>query len=1478
MGVPMYVNLSGSTSVQLDGRYATNAERQYAKELGKVQDLAKAIPSEKPYFQWTFKVAAQPGVGIYGVLGVRGVVSFAMLARVNISKGGTSLGGSYGTLSGGFGVDLVLFSFTKAWPTTAWKSGVFNKSGAKNAALMADAAEGAPVSLRAFDAGEERAQNALLLSTLTPQTRTTLIDGAMEYVRPQLVDLGDGRTMLLFLRKTADDGRNQDNAATLVYAIRNADGTWEKDAYGNIASTAVELDGQADSVPAAYRVGDTVYIAWTNAEIVGTDSFEAASESLKNAQIHLASYDIPTGSVSDVYTVTNDTYVNSYAHIIERQSYIVLYYFKRDIDQAQGIDDLASLTENYCTWALRIFDPATGEFIGDEELLYAKHPTVLDPLVFNLETGQYAYTDGHGVTKKYGIISYIADTDGDLTTAADRELWAIVRNQTDGKAYYPVMIDSGEASLSDARLTEQGGELYLTWLTDGSTLNTLCASDIWESLDNTFGSEDGTGEHTALELIRDLSGEQIGNYHWNQLPYLAQPEELRDGEFYTILANLAFERFPVTRQELADSDPNSSDAVSRTLGNHRIVAGADGNLYYFWTEPSADGMGQELYGAAFYAGPAENGEGNRRTWSKPVQLTDYGLAIDELAIEVNADKGATMIANLFEQFLDDEKGIAFGPHRLTEIGFIPGSSLVIEDQRILLSDEYPIPGETVTASFDVTNLGLLPAESFQLTLDGESETLDQTVLPGESVTLTAEKVAGDSTLSFTARVQEHDETQLLTLKTGNADTATVTAKTGWSLDFGSSEIITYNEAADQVGPLLRELIDQSGREWNDQEILSQVAASVDPKYMAILNTLNCAPEQRQKADLYVVIPVTNVGNQPAEGVTFTATEMHEELKDSEDGPINALVEGDRVGAWTLDAAPVKTLNENGVETKTVYVAIPLVSYNIQEDMSDLGCVEIKLVAEKNGEVIDDTLHASRQITRNVLLQVNDGAEEIALNAGETVMLDVLEYPFDSLKRLSYEIEDGTVAALTQSGSITGLEAGTTVITVWDVEQPRLTKQLHVTVKANQPDDPEPYVPYVPSTPTPSAITVEVSGDEGSVSVTASVKDETATVTAPTDAQLAQITDKAGETGSVTIDLSSLPENVTAVSIPAETVKAINEAMEVGGEGLTIKLPNSTVTFSAEALASLAEQTTGTDLKLCVEPAAETKLNEKQQDAIANLDVQAVYNVYLISGGKRITDFGSGTAAIEVTYIVKDGQQPGGIVVWYVADTGEKTHVPTTATQKTVKWIVTHFSNYVLAYDKTLPEACMKDDTCPMTTFTDLDKSSWYHDGIHWALENNIMSGYGGGLFGPNDATSRAMIVTMLWRMEGEPVVNYAMRFADVPSDTWYTEAVRWATSEKIVEGYSTDSFGPNDSVTREQLATILYRCAKTKGRGFTGMWAFPLTFDDASDVSGWANEAMCWMTMQGVIQGTGDNKLSPKGMANRAQVATMLMRYVSIAQ
>lgn len=195
----------------------------------------------------------------------------------------------------------------------------------------------------------------------------------------------------------------------------------------------------------------------------------------------------------------------------------------------------------------------------------------------------------------------------------------------------------------------------------------------------------------------------------------------------------------------------------------------------------------------------------------------------------------------------------------------------------------------------------------------------------------------------------------------------------------------------------------------------------------------------------------------------------------------------------------------------------------------------------------------------------------------------------------------------------------------------------------------------------------------------------------------------------------------------------------------------------------------------------------------------------------------------------------------------------------------------------ITEVCHGDDTCPMYGYTDLDMTEWYHDGVHFCIENKLMNGTSTTSFEPGATTSRAMIVTTLWRLAGEPVVNYAMRFEDVDADQWYTEAIRWASAEKIVEGYGNGRFGTNDAITREQLAAILYRYEQKNGGGFKGLWMFRMDYVDLADVSDWAYEAICWMNMNGIVNGKPDKVLDPKGSATRAEAATMLYRYCEIS-
>ena len=189
------------------------------------------------------------------------------------------------------------------------------------------------------------------------------------------------------------------------------------------------------------------------------------------------------------------------------------------------------------------------------------------------------------------------------------------------------------------------------------------------------------------------------------------------------------------------------------------------------------------------------------------------------------------------------------------------------------------------------------------------------------------------------------------------------------------------------------------------------------------------------------------------------------------------------------------------------------------------------------------------------------------------------------------------------------------------------------------------------------------------------------------------------------------------------------------------------------------------------------------------------------------------------------------------------------------------------------ETCLKNSECPIWPYTDAGATAWYHDGVHYCLDRSLMVGLDEHTFAPDADTSRAMVAAILWRLEGSPAVNYVLPFDDVAEGAWYTQAVRWAAASGVVSGYGGGSFGPGDPVTREQLAAILYRYEQYKGGGFTGAWMFPLDFEDAGQVSDWAHEPMCWMTMKGIIGGIGDKLLDPGGRATRAQAAAMLMRF-----
>ena len=178
-----------------------------------------------------------------------------------------------------------------------------------------------------------------------------------------------------------------------------------------------------------------------------------------------------------------------------------------------------------------------------------------------------------------------------------------------------------------------------------------------------------------------------------------------------------------------------------------------------------------------------------------------------------------------------------------------------------------------------------------------------------------------------------------------------------------------------------------------------------------------------------------------------------------------------------------------------------------------------------------------------------------------------------------------------------------------------------------------------------------------------------------------------------------------------------------------------------------------------------------------------------------------------------------------------------------------------------------------TGFSDVDAGDWYAEAAAYCRDNGLMAGTGETTFSPGTPMTRGMLVTVLYRLAGSPSLeneNLGYPFADVPGDCWYADGVYWARLNGVVSGYSDSAFGPNDPLTREQLATILWRYAESPAV------AGSASFADESDIASWAASAVDWAQESGYINGVGGNRFDPDGTATRAQVAVILMRFASI--
>ena len=316
-------------------------------------------------------------------------------------------------------------------------------------------------------------------------------------------------------------------------------------------------------------------------------------------------------------------------------------------------------------------------------------------------------------------------------------------------------------------------------------------------------------------------------------------------------------------------------------------------------------------------------------------------------------------------------------------------------------------------------------------------------------------------------------------------------------------------------------------------------------------------------------------------------------------------------------------------------------------------------------------------------------------------------------------------------------------------------------------------------------------------------------------------------------------------------RSIANACDAGAAALQVKFRSGTVTLDARALAAL-------DLHkdVAVSLAGGASLNAAQQRALGSQAAAATLAnaSVLVDGAAASCPAGSVRAAVAVN-------AADDLTAWSLADDGSISAVGGAydAGQQTYTFDVVNGVTAIARFP-----------------FTDVVAGTWYYGAAAYAYNNGLFAGMTPTTFAPNATMTRAMLVSVLWRLAGAPAPKAPNTFVDVPDGAWYTDAVTWAAENGVVSGIGGSRFDPSGFVTREQTAEILYNYAHSKGYDVSAR-ADLTAFPDAGSVSGWAEEALSWANAAGLINGTvrdGQTILDPQGSASRAQVAMILMNYV----
>lgn len=331
---------------------------------------------------------------------------------------------------------------------------------------------------------------------------------------------------------------------------------------------------------------------------------------------------------------------------------------------------------------------------------------------------------------------------------------------------------------------------------------------------------------------------------------------------------------------------------------------------------------------------------------------------------------------------------------------------------------------------------------------------------------------------------------------------------------------------------------------------------------------------------------------------------------------------------------------------------------------------------------------------------------------------------------------------------------------------------------------------------PTATAIPASGESGALDVSATVNGSTATISPISDSAIASAVGTDGGNVGVVLDLTSLGRAVDTVSVPAASVQTIADALERNGgsDSLTVKTANGSVKLGENALSAVADAGGAGNVAFTLKNSGTDSLNAAQAAAVGDKEISGAYTLGVTSNGKDVGSLGGGFAEINVPFAPEAGTDALDYRVYRLSESGNAVLVPSTVHDGVLTVRSDRLEDIVIVRE-------LLDES-----FSDIDTSAYYSNAALWAAANGVTNGVGNNLFAPDAACTRAQVVTFLWRAAGSPQPQRNVSgFSDVAADTWYSQAVAWAVENGITNGVGDSLFGTDTVCTRAQVVTFLYR-------------------------------------------------------------------------